>query len=150
MLVRGHILVRLRRIVLRRRQTCHDDGFTLLEVLVALGILGMSLSVLLGVFTMALDHTRSNQTRIVAERLAEAMLLQAETADASVPLDQRGDAAPNMRWTVKTTPYGGAEDRNAWQGTPKQILVQVQWQDHGRDRSLSLSTLKIVPGDGHD
>jgi general secretion pathway protein I len=147
----GSVLVRLRRIErCRRAAGCREDGFTLLEVLVALGILGLSLSVLLGVFGMALDRTRAYRSRTAAEHLAQVLLLQAETVDPSELADRHGTAAPDLAWAIKTSPYGAAEDRNAWQGAPVQILVQVQWQDHGRTRALSLSTLRIVSGGGHD
>lgn len=122
-----------------------EAGFTLLEVLVALGILGMSLTVLLGVFTMALDRTRASQTRAVAEHLAHTLLLQAEKIDPSELIDKHGTADPGFAWSIKTTPYGTTEDRNAWQDKPTRILVNVQWKDHGRDRVISLSTLRIVP-----
>ncbi len=144
------MLVRLRRVVLRRKKTrSYDDGFTLLEVLVALGILSMSLTVLLGVFTMALDRTHSNESRTSAEHLAEALLLQASTADPSALADSHGTQA-DVIWTIKTSPYGTSEDRSAWQSAPVRIVAEVQWQDHGRARALSLSTLRIVPGAGHD
>jgi general secretion pathway protein I len=140
----------LRRRVSRRKKACsHDDGFTLLEVLVALGILAMSLTVLLGVFTMALDRTRSNESRTAAEHLAEALLLRAETTDVSALGDSHGTQS-DLTWTIKTSPYGTSEDRSAWQSAPLRIVAEVQWQDHGRARTLSLSTLRIAPGAGHD
>jgi prepilin-type N-terminal cleavage/methylation domain-containing protein len=126
-----------------------ESGFTLLEVLVALGILGMALSVLFAMFTTALDRTQANKTRVAAEHLAEALLLRAETSDPEALHDSRGTAAPTFEWTIKTTPYGSDADRQAWQGAPLHIRVDVQWNDHGRARTVSLSTLRIVPGGEH-
>ena len=147
----GRIFAWVRRqIVCRHPATADDDGFTLLEVLVALGILGLSLSVLLGVFSMALNRTRANQSKTAAEHLAEALLLQAETADPAKLTDSHGTAATGLVWAIKTSPYGSADDRNGWQNAPAKIIVNVQWQDQGRARVLTLSTLKIVPGSGHD
>jgi general secretion pathway protein I len=134
-----------------RRQATRrgDDGFTLLEVLVALGILGMSLSVLFAVFTTALDRTRANRTQLAAEHLAEALLLQAKTTDPKALHDSHGTVAPAFEWNIKTTPYGTDVDRKAWQGLPLHIRVDVRWDDHGRSRTMSLSTLRIVPGGEH-
>jgi general secretion pathway protein I len=149
MAVRGGISAWTER--LRRRVSPHrrESGFTLLEVLVALAILGMSLSVLLGVFTMALDRTRSDQKKGASELLAKALLNETETIAPEDLRDRHGIAAQDLAWSIKVSPYGSPEDRQAWQNWPVQILVRVEWQDHGRARTLSLSTLRIAPEPGH-
>jgi general secretion pathway protein I len=149
MMVPGGICRQVNRGERRVQRRTQEDGFTLLEVLVALGILGMSLSVLFAVFGAALDRTQTNKTRIAAEHLAEALLLQAETIDPKALHDSHGTAAPAFEWTVKTAPYGSDADRQAWSGVLLKVSVDVRWDDHGRSRSLSLSTLRIVPGGEH-
>ncbi|HEY5337640.1 MAG TPA: type II secretion system protein [Rhizomicrobium sp.] len=122
-----------------------DGGFTLLEVLVALAILGMSLAVLLGVFSQALNRTRENQRRADAYSLAQTLLLQTETALPSTLKDRTGASGSGLHWTVRFQDYGGAQDRANWQQRAVRISTLVRWDDHGRDRSASLSTLRLLP-----
>jgi general secretion pathway protein I len=124
------------------------DGFTLLEILVALGILAMSLTVLLSTFSLALDRTSASKTRGDAQALAKALLLQAETAPPTDLRDQTGQSE-NMRWKLNVAPYGTQEERTAWRAQPAEIVVTVWWDDHGRERSVSLQTLVTQPEEHH-
>ncbi len=132
-----------------RHDGVREGGFTLLEVLVALGILGMSLSVLLGVFSLALDRTRESRQKEAAYSLAEALLLKAETTPSAEIKDATGFAEPQLRWRLHVQDYGSDQDRAHWQGHPVEVWVTVNWEDHGRTRSVSLSTLRFQPGPNH-
>lgn len=125
-----------------------SEGFTLLEILVALAILGLSLSVVFASFSLALDRTRASQTNSAAEHLARALLLQSETADPAALKNQSGETGGHLTWQVRIADYGSAEDRAAWTNDAKDIFVRVSWKDHGRTRSVSLRSLRLVKGDG--
>lgn len=125
------------------------DGFTLLEILVALAILAMSLTVLLGTFSLALDRTAASKTRNRAQALAKTLLLQAEVAPPAELGDRTGESQ-TMRWRVHVSPFGTAEERAAWRTQAAEIAVTVWWDDHGRARSLSLQTLTTLSGEHHD
>ena len=124
------------------------DGFTLLEILVALAILAMSLTVLLSTFGLALDRTAASKTREGAQALAKALLLQAEVTPPADLRDQTGQQG-NMRFRLHVSPYGTQEERTAWRTQPAEIAVTVWWDDHGRERSVSLQTLITQPGEHH-
>lgn len=118
-----------------------DHGFTLLEVLVALAVLGLSLGVLTGVFSVALDRLHEARMRSRTLELAQTLLLQAETAQTDAPYSGRDGA---VRWQVAQTPYGSDEDRKSWRARPFAVAVTVAWQDHGRERSVALQGLHLV------
>jgi general secretion pathway protein I len=120
-----------------------DSGFTLLEVLVALTLLAMSMAVLLAVFSEGLDRAHANELRIAARNLAQTVLARAETAPPAALADGGGQSGA-MSWAVRITPYGSAEDREAWQFSPVTLTATVKWQDHGRVQSVSISTLRLL------
>lgn len=124
------------------------DGFTLLEILIALAILGLSLSVVFGSFSLALDRTRAAKTKSAAEQLARTLLLQSETTDPAALKNQNGQTTDHLTWRVQISDYGSAEERTAWKGDAKDILVLVSWEDHGSTRSVSLHSMRLVKGDG--
>jgi general secretion pathway protein I len=122
------------------------DGFTLLEILVALAILAMSLTVLLSTFSLALDRTSASKTRDQAQALAKTLLLQAEVAPPAELGDRTGENQ-TMRWRLHVSPYGTTEERAAWRTQPAEVVVTVWWDDHGRTRALSLQSLTTLSGE---
>ncbi|WP_457675321.1 prepilin-type N-terminal cleavage/methylation domain-containing protein [Thiolapillus sp.] len=116
-------------------------GFSLLEVLVAFAILGMSLGILYQAFGSSLrnlsvagDYTRA---MIIAEsRLAEAA--------NRMPLEPGSEAGEeeSYHWRVRVTPWEDVEDLPK---TFKLWLVEaeVSWGTGGHARSYRLSTLRL-------
>jgi general secretion pathway protein I len=131
-------------------QAQQDDGFTLLEVLVALAILAMSLSVLLGVFSIALDRARETQRRDAALNYSEALILRAETVSPSDLKDAEGTTDQSFHWRVRLQSFGSEQDRANWPGRPVQVWATVGWEDHGRERSVALTTLRLLPSAKND
>ncbi len=126
----------------------NDSGFTLLEILVALAILGMSLSIILGVFSVALDRTRQAQQRLEAANLAQALLLRAETASPETLQDSAGSTPSGFTWRLHIEDYGTSDDHSNWPERVVRVATTVQWDDHGRTKSLTLATLRLLPKSG--
>ncbi len=105
--------------------TASDSGFTLMEVLVALAILAMSLGVLLGIFSQALDRVREGQIKASANNLAKTLLLRAETADPSEIKDAGGVSDPELRWRIHVQDYGSEQDRTNWPQRAVQVSTIV-------------------------
>ena len=147
---RSMVAVAFRNLRSSSAQTGREDGFTLLEVLVALAILGMSLAVLLGIFSTALDRTREFQNRDAALNLAKALILMDETAAPDNVKDAEGVTDQQLHWRVHLETYGSDQDRASWQERPVQIWTTVGWNDHGRERSVALSTLCLMPSTKND
>ncbi|MGA7712175.1 MAG: type II secretion system protein [Rhizomicrobium sp.] len=129
--------------------TCEDGhadyGFTLMEVLVALAILAISLGVLLGIFSQALDRVREGEIKANANNLAKTLLLRAETADPSEIKDTEGVSDPGLRWRIHIQDYGSEQDRTNWPQRAVQVSTIVSWKDHGRDRSITLAAMRLLP-----
>lgn len=122
-----------------------DDGFTLLEVLVALAVLAFSLGTLLGIFSQALDRIHQEQFKMDANALARTLLLQAEAADPAEIRDANGTSDHGLRWRIHVQEYGSEQDRANWPQRAVQISTIVSWEDHGRDRLVTLSTMRLLP-----
>lgn len=131
-----------------RRQT-GQDGFTLIEVLVSLSILSISLGVLLAVFLQGLDRARQSRDEATARTLAQSLLAQAKSAD-NPAVGASAGKTNNFFWRLQVLPYGSAADRTAWQEGAGQIVATVSWYGDGGRRSISLSTLRLLPKAGSD
>jgi general secretion pathway protein I len=122
-----------------------SEGFTLLEVLVALAILSVSLAVLLAAFSQGLSYARENATEADARALAQSLVAQALTTPNPAFGDTEGQSAA-MHWSVHIVPYGAGDDQVAWQKRAQQISATISWANSGRTRSISLTTLRLAQG----
>lgn len=125
-----------------------EGGFTLLEVLIALGILALALPILLGLRNWDLDlHTRANELT-TATMLAQEKLIETELA-TSFPLGEVGgefletplgaqvvgdqtNRAPNYRWkrTIMSTPLDAV----------REVKIQVLWPRGTTEEMVEVST----------
>jgi general secretion pathway protein I len=125
----------------RKGRVQADAGFTLLEIVVALAILGLSLTVLFGIFSQNVARTHLNETRAEERALANSLLLRAETKDSAV--DDSGSTASGLVWRVTAVPYGNHDEEKNWPEALSQIIVTVARADDPRT-SVTLRTLKLV------
>jgi general secretion pathway protein I len=130
-----------------RRTAGGQAGFTLIEVLVALSILSISLGVLLAVFLQGLDRARESRDEASARALAESLLAQARASD-NPAIGGSAGKTNNLLWRLRIIPYGSAQDQAAWQEGAGQIIATVSWRGAAGMRSISLSTLRLLPKAG--
>ena len=122
-----------------------ESGFTLIEVLVALAIIGLALGALAGVFSQGLEGHETAAAAETALAVAEEQLtLAAATPRAGAA---NGVFAGRFAWQTKAAPYTdpGAKAADAPSALPPlyRIAVSVAWQDGRRSREVSLSTLRL-------
>jgi general secretion pathway protein I len=120
-----------------------NRGFTLIEVIIAFAILGMTLSTLYGVFSTTLARARH-----------EARLNEAVSVSQSL-LSRAG-----VEWPLTESPVRGElngydyevtqEVVNAPAGQPAltqpivRVTASVAWSDPAGQRNVSISTLKLL------
>lgn len=121
------------------------DGFTLLEVLVALTVLGVALTVLFGIFGHSLSRSRETLSRLEARTAAAALLAQAETAPALKYGETQGHLSSGLDWRLSVRPYGDDKDRQAWPAAAAQVVATIRWGEHGDGQTFTLSTLRLMP-----
>jgi len=125
-----------------------DSGFTLIEVLVALVILSLSLTIIFAGFSSGLQGKRAAQDYQQATLLAESKL-NAEGVEG--PLKEGitvGRFDNRFRWKVEVAPYAerGMEQADSVVKpvlVPFVVTVTVSWGDRSDERSVSLATLRL-------
>jgi len=123
----------------------HTAGFTLIEVLVALAIVGLALGAIAGVFSNGLMGHETASDAEAALALAEERLALA--AEPPRPGSDSGTFAGRFAWQTTVSRYddGGAKPTVAPTSLPPlyRIAVSVAWHDGHRGREVALSTLRL-------
>ncbi len=123
-----------------RRRPAQRSGFTLVEVLATLVLLGVVLPVAMRGVSLAISSADVARHTAEAASLAEAKLNELViTGDWSVS-GASGDFGadwPDYRWTSQSAgrDYGLTE-----------VMLSVVWTDKGRERNVTVSTLVYDPG----
>ena len=136
----------------RHNRMIQAEGFTLMEVLLALGILALALPILLGLRNWDLDlHARAHELT-AATLLAQEKLLESELSKAVAIGETSGDfqgtplgfqslgdvtnRAPNYRWKriVSPTPLTSV----------REVKIQVFWPRGTTDEVVEVSTYVIA------
>jgi general secretion pathway protein I len=118
----------------------NQSGFTLVETLVALAIVGLSLAVLLRIVSDNLDRTRRLRNEALAASLAQSLIAQSQ---AGTPTDASGASDGGFAWHIHVAPYAGAGAD--WPVDAVTVAATVSWREDGQILSRTLSTLRVVP-----
>lgn len=115
------------------------SGFTLIEILVVLGILGITIPVFLTVsaYTRNMNYEARLRTSgtLLAEQISEELVAQSETLRTrleSEALISASGSQPPYTWESSVTTN---EDLDQ-----VEIIVWVRWRYNGKDRSLQVAT----------
>ncbi|MFQ5588151.1 MAG: prepilin-type N-terminal cleavage/methylation domain-containing protein [Nitrospiria bacterium] len=128
-----------------------DDGFTLLEVLVSLVILGVALGLIIALFGGGLRSVR------FTEDYSQALQLAREKMDAGLlgppeEIDPETSGALNgYHWEKTVRPFRDDEDvkdedvKKEETARLHEIAVTVRWMDGLKEKAISLEGLELVP-----
>ncbi len=122
-----------------------SQGFTLLEVIIALAILGVSLAVLLRGFGGGLDRLRRSEAEATAGALAQSLLARLGHEWPVEEGDIAGEFTNGFHWRMRTEPYGEPEDRKAWPIGAYRVWAEVSWDIGDGRRSVTLTTMRLRP-----
>jgi prepilin-type N-terminal cleavage/methylation domain-containing protein len=127
-------------------------GFTLLEVAVAMSILGLGLVTMMQVISggLTLEYKAGGLGRAVltARALMDELLTEIELRDGV----EEGEEADGIRWrrTVRrATPEEGGDDEAELDFDQEYALrfleVIVAWNEGGRDKTYTVQSLRVTP-----
>lgn len=128
------------------RQQTREAGFTLVEVIVALAMLSLGLTVLLGMISSGLGRTGIAERTAGAASLAQSLLAQAGTAFAVGASERDGEFQHGYRWHLSMRPYASPHEAPARAIALYHVTAQVGWGEGAEQRSFALSTLRFGPG----
>lgn len=122
----------------------HNKGYTLIEVLIAMMILAMALTVLMRLFSGGLRNMAISADYAHAVLLADAKLAATGLSQAIAPGETYG-TDDKFRWTQTVEEYTPKEfaETDKLPVAAYQVTVVVEWPNFGRTRQLNLSTIKL-------
>ena len=135
------------------RRTCRqsagrkraDAGFTLVEVVVALAILALSLSVVFAAISNGIWRVGQADATTKAGSLVQSMLARVGT---EMPLREgrtEGQFPDGSGWTLLVQRLGDAADRAQWPLNAYAVTAQVFWDEASARRSVTIRTIRLGP-----
>jgi general secretion pathway protein I len=116
-----------------------QNGFSLLEMVVAIAILAMALGALYQAASGATRNVRSDERYTYAVELARSLL----ALNGKVPisgLSSNGEVGKDFRWQVQARPLNFRRTRIE-QGTLQEIEVRVDWLEGVKRRQVVLNSV---------
>lgn len=125
---------------MRRIGITNQRGFTLLEVIVAVTILALGVTVVLQLFggglrSLGISRDYVTATGIVRGKMEEA-LVQGESG--------RGTLEERFSWSVEVTEEPAQNERMP---AMQRIRATASWPSWRGNRSVELTTRRLLPGD---
>lgn len=121
-----------------------EDGFTLVEVVVALAILALTLSVLFGVTSEGLRRTEHARRLAEAGSLAQSLLARVGVEHPLRVGETSGEFPRAFRWHLRIAPHADQPARDLRVVDAFAISIQVLWND-GEEREVALSSVRVGP-----
>lgn len=121
-----------------------NRGFTLIEMVVAFAILGISLTVLFDAFETSLARTRHDTRLSEGTLFAQSVLARAGT---EFPLD---GAVHSGQWQefayeLSDRPIAPPQEQRVNTIATTLVTASVTWHELAGNRTIALSTLKFLP-----
>lgn len=119
-----------------------EGGFTLLEVVVSLALLGLLFAAVFGVFAAGMRSSRTSSEYTLATIEAERIILDV-LAKGIGPEVQKGVTEAGYRWRAEAVP-----DQSNTDEVPARVFhvrVSVAWPSGNREKQLDLVTLALGP-----
>lgn len=129
---------------LRKGGTCSQCGFTLLEVLVAIAVLAIALTVFMQLFSMNLRSIGSSEDHVAASIRAEAKMREILDDEELGEKAWSEIADDGSRIDVSVT-EALKERSEALQVMLFDVQLTVRWKKGDKERVQTLRTLKVMP-----
>jgi len=125
----------------RKRE--NNLGFTLLEVLVAVAIMGMALAVLLGSVNRNLTLTSDSRNLTIASTLAQKKMTEAESQGVPEEGEEEGEfeGFPEFKWRLVVEPL---EIPELGEGIEmKKVKLTILWEEGRKNLDVEMAISKL-------
>ena len=128
----------------------HQRGFTLIEIIVAFGILALGLTLLLGTLSGATRQLRQGGDAGRAALHAQSVLDE-HASMLQQPMQANGELEDGRyRWHLQATPWSDASAGNApvlqdpLGAKLLRVQLDIEWDDAGPQQRLQVSSLRLA------
>ncbi|MCH8861869.1 MAG: prepilin-type N-terminal cleavage/methylation domain-containing protein [Proteobacteria bacterium] len=132
----------------------HQQGFSLIETLVALALLGLVSGTVYSSYTASMLGSEESAQTALATRFAKSKLDEISAIGVLDESRHQGTTGDGFRWRVEVTPIedqetSAAQARQQPRGQRTAALaalvtVTVSWQGRNADRSVELTTVRLI------
>ena len=120
-----------------------NRGFTLLEVVVALTIVGLGVVTLLEIFSLGLrlaaKSSEISQARLDGQSVMDEVIVYGGPQSGR----EQGSFSSGQRWRLEVKPLGEPTGSLANPWELKEIGLEVRYREANRDKQLELKTLRL-------
>jgi len=129
-----------------------QKGFTLLEILLAISILGVALAVIMQQFSAGLRIANTSKTYTTAITYAKQKLEEFQLQQEIEETEESGSFDDGYSWRITIMPYEDyleeeGDDEDLFEHLPLEMFrldSVVSWMEGEKEKSVLLSTLKTV------
>ena len=127
-----------------RLNKLNNDGFSLLEVIVALAIMAMGFVTVLQLFSGSIRSVSLSEQYLKGTTLAHSKLGELEVNNYSVT-EYEGifPDEKNYRWQLQVSPHASPLNSKEKNIQLSEVTLNVLWEDAGKTRDVEISTLKV-------
>lgn len=126
----------------------NQQGFSLLEILIAFSILAFSLGILLKIFSGGVNTAIVAEDYNIAVQIAESLMAEAGVESDLKPLQNQGVQLDKYAWSLTIEPFEfnpEFQDQSKLKVQLYKVSVSVVWGDEGENkRQINLKTLKLA------
>ncbi|MHA7816245.1 MAG: type IV pilus modification PilV family protein [Pseudohaliea sp.] len=115
-------------------------GFSLLEMVVAMAILGLALGALYQASTAATRNVRIDERYAYAVELARSLAADSAIVPAE-GVRRQGETGSGFQWEVQAQPLPRPRDSRLAPGMLQDLAVEVSWVDGGKRRRVRLHSV---------
>ena len=122
----------------------NNDGFSLLEVIVALAIMAMGFVTVLQLFSGSIRSVSLSEQYLKGTTLAHSKMGELEVNNYSVT-EYEGifPGEKNYRWQLQVSPHASSLNSKEKNIQLSEVTLNVRWEDAGKTRDVEISTLKV-------
>ena len=122
----------------------NNDGFSLLEVIVALAIMAMGFVTVLQLFSGSIRSVNLSEQYLKGTTLAHSKMGELEVNNYSVT-EYEGifPDEKNYRWQLQVSPHASPLNSKEKNIQLSEVTLNVLWEDAGKTRDVEISTLKV-------